>query len=112
MLESLALSYRKTLEELETMTGRKFTRLFLLDGSPPQLLYHFIANALQIPLVMVPADAAAIGNVIVQALALGHIESQDQAREIVRQSFKMETITPHAAVWNAAYDRLAELAPS
>ena len=112
VLESLALSYRKSLEETEQLTGRKFTRLFLLNGSSSNLLYHFIANALQIPLVIAPAETTAIGNVIGQALALGHIESLDQARQIVQQSFKMETITPHAAVWNAAYDRLADLVPS
>ena len=112
VLESLALQYRKTLQELEVLTGRKFTRLFLLNGSSSNLLFHFIANALQIPLVIAPADTTAIGNVIVQALALGHIDSLDNARELVRQSFKTETITPHAAVWNAAYDRLAELAPA
>ena len=67
---------------------------------------------MQSPLVIAPADTTAIGNVIVQALALGHIDSLDNARELVRQSFKTETITPHAAVWNAAYDRLAELAPA
>lgn len=112
VMESIALSYRKTLEELENLTGRKFSRLFLLGGSSNNLLYHFVANALQIPLVTAPAESTAIGNVIVQALALGHIESLEYAREIARQSFKMETITPHAAVWNAAYDRLAELVPS
>jgi len=112
VLESLALSYRKTLEETERLTGRKFTRLFLLGESSGNLLYHFIANALQIPLVIAPAEATAIGNVIVQALALGHIESLELARQIAQQSYKLETITPHAAVWNAAYDRLAELVPS
>ena len=52
---------------------------------------------------------SAIGNVIVQSLALGHIKSLAQAREIVRQSFKTESIVPHAAVWDAAYNRLAEI---
>jgi rhamnulokinase len=112
VLESIALSYRKTLEELEGLTGRKYTRLSVLGGSPNNLLYHFIANALQLPIVLAPPDSTAIGNVLVQALALGHIESLDRARDIVQQCFKAETITPHAAVWNAAYDRLAELAPS
>ena len=111
-LESLALQYRKTFQEMEHLTGREFTRLYLLGGSTNNLLYTFTANALQIPVVLVPAESAAIGNVIVQALALGHIKSLDQAREIVENSFKTETITPHAAVWNAAYDRLAELVPS
>jgi rhamnulokinase len=109
VLESLALQYRKTLEEIEGLTGRRFTRLFLLNGSGSPLLCHFIANALQLPVALAPADATAIGNVIVQALALGHLESLDQARDLVRTSFRMETITPRAAVWNAAYDRLAEL---
>jgi rhamnulokinase len=112
VLESLALQYRKTLQEMEKLTGREFTRLHLLGGSTNNLLYNFTANALQIPVVIAPAEITAIGNVIVQALALGHIKSLDQAREIVQQSFKVETITPHAAVWNAAYDRLAELVPS
>jgi rhamnulokinase len=112
VLESLALLYRKTLQEMESLTGRRFTRLFLLGGSSNNLLYHFIANALQIPVVIAPPDATAIGNVLVQALALGHIDSLNHAREMARHAFKMETITPHAAVWNAAYDRLSELVPS
>lgn len=112
VLESLALSYRKTLEELEQLTGRKITRLLLLGELPNDLLYHFIANALQIPLVIAPTNATAVGNVIVQSLALGHIETLEQARDLAWQSFKMETMTPHAAVWNAAYGRLVELVPS
>lgn len=112
VLESLALLYRKTLQEMEQLTGREFSRLYLLGATNNSLLYHFTANALQIPVVLAPAESTAIGNVIVQALALGHIKSLEAARELVRSSYKMETIIPHAAVWNAAYDRLAELAPS
>jgi rhamnulokinase len=112
VLESLALLYRKTLLEMEQLTGREFSRLYLFGGAPNSLLYHFTANALQIPVVIAPPDAVAIGNTVVQALALGHLKSLDAARELLRASFKTETITPHAAVWNAAYDRLAELTPS
>lgn len=112
VLESMALLYRKTLRQMETLTGRRFTRLFLLNGSSHNLLHHFIANALQIPLVVASPDTTGIGNVIVQSLALGHIGSLDEARELVRQSFKTETITPYAAVWNSAYDKLEELVPS
>jgi hypothetical protein len=48
----------------------------------------------------------------VQSLAMGHIKSLNEAREIVRNSFKMETITPHAAAWDAAYNRLVGMAPT
>jgi rhamnulokinase len=112
VLESLALLYRKTLQEMESLTGRRFSRLYLFGGSATHMLYHFTANALEIPVVIAPPDASAIGNVLVQALARGHIESIDEAREIVRNSFKMETITPRPTVWTEAYDRMVELAPA
>ncbi len=112
VLESLALQYRKTLREIEQLTGRQTSRVFLLNASGHALLNHFIANALRLPLVIAPADLASIGNVIVQALALGHLKSLEQAREIVRNSFKTETLIPYAAAWDAAYERLAQLCPA
>jgi len=112
ILESLALLYRKTLREMEELTGQGIDRLYVLGGSANNLLNHFTANAVQIPVVVATADAAAIGNVIVQALALGHIKSLDEARQIVRNSFKMETIIPHASAWEVAYGRLIQLLPA
>jgi rhamnulokinase len=109
VLESLALLYRRTLAEIEFITGRQFSRFFLLESNGNNLMNHFIANALQLPVTIVPADMTAIGNVVVQSLALGHIDSLAEAREIVRHSFKMETIVPHATAWDAAYDRLERL---
>jgi rhamnulokinase len=112
VLESLALQYRKTLQELETLTGRQITRLYLVGGPANALLNHFIANALRRPLIVCPPDAAAIGNVLVQALALGHLESLEQAREVVRRSFKTETLIPYATAWDASFDRLSQLCPA
>lgn len=109
VLESLALQYRKTLQELEILVGRKIERLYLLGGSTNALLNHFTANALQRPLVVCPADSAAIGNVVVQALALSHFTCLGEARDAVRKSFKTETLVPYATAWNSAYDRLTRL---
>ena len=109
VLESLALFYRQALQEIEDTTGRQIARLFLLGGTADFLFNHFIANAVRRPLVLVPPDAAAIGNIVVQALALGHLQSLDQAREIVRQSCKTETLLPYATAWDAAFNRLKGL---
>jgi sugar (pentulose or hexulose) kinase len=110
LLESLALQYRKTLQEIELFSGRRFTRLYLLDEAKNTLLNHFIATALEIPMVIAPADATPIGNVIVQAMTLGHIQSLQEAREIVRKSFKTETITTHTSAWDAAFGRFVQFA--
>jgi rhamnulokinase len=113
VLESLALLYRRTLREIETVTGRNIERLHIVGGGTKNtLLNHFTANALQIPVVIGPTEAASAGNVLVQAIALGHVPSLEQARKIVRDSFNMEIIQPHAAAWGAAFDRLEKLSLS
>ena len=107
VFESLALLYRKTLREIEQVTGRKIERLYIVGGGTKNsLLNHFTANALQVPVVLGPAEATSIGNVLVQALALGHLNSLEDARKAVRDSFTSETIQPFAAAWNSAYERL------
>jgi sugar (pentulose or hexulose) kinase len=107
ILESLALLYRKTLEEMESLTGRKITRLYVLDGQENSLLNHFTANALQVPVVVVAPGSGAAGNLMVQALALGHVKAREEAREILRNSIKTKTLAPHANNWTEAFVRLS-----
>jgi rhamnulokinase len=110
VLESLALLYRKTLKQIEQATGRKIERVHMVGGGTKNsLLNHFTANALQLPVVIGPAEATSVGNVLVQAMALGHVKSLPDARQIVRDSFKLETIQPHAAAWSSAFQRLEKL---
>jgi rhamnulokinase len=109
ILESLALMYRKSLQELELLTGGRFARLYILGKTDHPLLNHFTANAMRIPSVVAGEDSAAIGSITLQALNLGHIESPEKAHELIRTSFKNETIVPYANAWDAAYDRLMAL---
>jgi rhamnulokinase len=110
-LESLALLYRRTLRQLEQLLGRKFERLHVVGGgSRNALLNQLTANALQIPVVAGPAEATALGNVAVQALALGHLPSLGIARNVIRASFEPVTYQPESAPeWEeqfARFDRL------
>jgi len=109
VLESLALSYRKTLREMEAFTASKISRLYILPGASNLMLNHFTANALGIPAVFASQNSAAIGNVMVQALTLGHIQTLEEAREIIRRSVKLEGIVPHPGSWDPAYERFLAL---
>jgi rhamnulokinase len=111
ILESLALFYRMKVREMESITGNTIQRLFILGNSSNVLLNHFTASALEVPIVVAPSDATAIGNVVVQALALKHISSLERAREIVRTSFKTEVIVPRPTAWNVAYETFLKLCP-
>lgn len=109
--ESLALSYRATLRRLERLTGKKIQKLHIVGaGSRNRTLNQFAANALKIPVITGPAECTALGNILVQAIALGHLPSLATAREVVRNSFELETVTPQdISQWDAAAVRFEKL---
>ena len=95
ILESLALLYRKTLQELEALTGTKIGRLHIVGGgSKNHFLNQLTANALQVPVLCGPAEATAAGNILVQALADGEIASLQDGRDLMRLSMPPEIFEP------------------
>ena len=113
-LESLALRYRQTVEELEALTGQPVTRLHLVGGgSQNTLLNQFTANALQRQVVTGPVEGTAIGNLLCQALGAGALGSLAEARAVVRASFPLETYAGRdKPAWDAAYARFRGLTPA
>src|ERR1700730_2583514 len=111
IFESLALLYRVTSEELEQLTGRTIRRLHIVGGgSQSGLLNQFAASATGRQVVAGPAEATAIGNVLLQAIALGHLGSLAVVRQAVRDSFALQPCEPIAPeAWGAAYQRFIEL---
>ena len=110
-LESLALQYRKTLRELERLTGERIEQLHIVGGgSQNRQLNQFAANATGIPTIVGPVEATALGNVVVQAIASGELPSLGAARALIEKSFKLETFEPQDRdVWNSAAERYANL---
>ena len=109
--ESLALFYRATIRRLERLIGKKIEKLHIVGGgSKDTTLNQFAANALKIPVVAGPTECTATGNILVQAIALGHLPSLAAAREVVRNSFEMKNFMPQdAAQWDAAAARFEKL---
>lgn len=110
-LESLALFYRVTLRQLEVIIGKKIETLNIVGGgSQNTLLNQFAANALQIPVIAGPTECTALGNILIQAIALGHLPSLGAAREVVRNSFAVKTLKPATAEeWEAAFKRFQKI---
>jgi rhamnulokinase len=112
ILESLALKYRWTLEELRRLSGKSISRIHIIGGgSRNETLCQFAAEATNLPVLSGPAEATAVGNIMVQALAMGQVGSIDEIREIVRVSFDVRAFRPSgAAEWDRAYARFREIA--
>jgi rhamnulokinase len=109
VLESLALHYRKVFYETEVLTGGRFGRVFLFGAEQNNLLNHFVVDALHVPAIVASPDSAAIGNVLVQALTLGHLTSSEEAQQVLRNSFKMQAIIPHHSNWQQASQKLQQI---
>jgi len=106
------LRYREVLREIVTITGQEPKCLHIVGGgSKNQLLNQLTANAAQVPVLAGPSEATAVGNILVQAIALGHLGSLTDLRRVVRQSFPVTLCQPEDALtWMEAYDRFQKLA--
>lgn len=104
ILESLAMKYRLTLCELETLTGKRIPVLHVVGGgSRNGLLNRFTADALNRPVMAGPAEATALGNLAGQLMALGEVATITQARALIRHSMEPETVLPrHPDAWEEA----------
>ena len=111
VLESLALLYAQRLKEAEELTGQLINRLHIVGGgSRNALLNQFTANACGVEVIAGPTEATAIGNVLVQAIALGDLPDLAAARQVVRQSMDVECFYPtDSAAWDTAKTRFEKL---
>ncbi len=73
-LESLALKSRSLIESLETLAGHQLDTIRIVGGgSQNRLLNQFIADACGRTVVTGPVEATALGNIMMQAIAAGHL---------------------------------------
>ncbi|WP_256757081.1 rhamnulokinase family protein [Cohnella sp. WQ 127256] len=106
ILESLALRYRQALEQAEKLTDTRYGGLHMVGGGiQNQLLCQFTANALGKPVWAGPIEASAIGNMLMQLVALGECKDLREARKLVADSFPIDVYEPSIdANWSTAYE--------
>ena len=110
-LEGIALKYRCVLEQLETILGYRLDPIHIIGGGTKNILLNqFTADATGRTVVTGPVEATAIGNIIVQATALGQFTSIQDARKTVQHSFPQQVYEPKTrAGWDDAYGKLNEV---
>jgi rhamnulokinase len=87
VLLSLACKYRLVLERLERTTGRQVEVVHVIGGGARNaLLCGLTAEVLGRPLLAGPVEATALGNVLVQARAVGELDSFEQIRAVAAAS--------------------------
>lgn len=109
--ESLALKYRFALGQLEAATGRRFAALHVLGGGAKDgLLCRMTADATGLRTAAGPVEATALGNILIQLVALGMLPSIDAGRRLIAKTERVTEYLPgDTAAWDAAHVRYEDL---
>lgn len=109
VLESLALAHRRTLRRAAALAGRELTGIHLVGGgSRNELLCQWTADATGLPVTAGPAEATALGNVLLQARAHGLVGGLADMRRLVARTQELRHYSPRGDLgsWDRAADRL------
>ena len=91
---SLALSYKESLTDLENITETKYETLNIIGGgSRNTLLNELTAKHTGKRIITGPTECTAIGNVMMQMISSGEISDINEGREIVRKSFNISELS-------------------
>ncbi|WP_117212044.1 rhamnulokinase [Allorhizocola rhizosphaerae] len=110
ILDSLALAHQSTLADAQRLSGREVDVVHMVGGGARNdLLCQATADACGLPVLAGPAEATALGNILVQARALGAIDGGlDQMRSLIRATHPLRRFEPQGstAPWREAAARL------
>ena len=109
--ESLSLNYRSVLDSLRALTGRNLNVIRIVGGGGLNaMLCQMTADACGCEVVSGPVEASTLGNVIMQAIATGHLADVREGRAAIAKSVECSSFTPHRDHrWDEAYARFRAL---
>jgi len=105
--DSLALKYRYTLEQIRDVSDQPIEVIHIIGGGANNhFLNQLTADATGLQVIAGPTEATAIGNILIQAKALGYVGSVNEIREIIANSFGLVKFVPSADLdWDEAYNQ-------
>ncbi len=109
LLDSLALRYARVVGDLGAAVGYPVEGIHVVGGGANhRLLCQLTADATGLPVRAGPVEAALVGNLVVQAIALGELSSVSEARELIARSFPFTVYEPRSD-WSEARTRFDAL---
>jgi rhamnulokinase len=111
IIDSLASRYASVIADLERLTGEQVPGIHIVGGgSLNALLNQATADATERPVLAGPVEAAALGNLCVQAMASGEVSSIDEGRRLLAAADPPRRFEPRTTpAWRAARHRYGEI---
>ncbi|HZL10578.1 MAG TPA: rhamnulokinase family protein [Prolixibacteraceae bacterium] len=109
--DSLALKYRFTLEQIHDVTDQPIEVIHIIGGGANNhFLNQLTSDSTGLRVIAGPIEATAIGNILIQAKALGYVGSLTEIRQIVADSFDLVQFVPSSELdWEDAYNRYLKI---
>ena len=109
--ESLAFRYRYTIEGMEEVNNKKYNTIHIVGGGiKDKMICKCTANATKRVVEAGPVEATSLGNVLVQAMAMGAIKDIEEGRKVIKNSFDVARYEPEDSdKWDAAYLKWKEI---
>lgn len=97
VLESLAMKYKQSIDLLEKVSHKKITSLHIVGGGSQNLLLNQLTSDYTgLPVMAGPAEATAMGNIVMQAVAAKQIPNMEVAAQWVSNSIRVARYQPRA----------------
>jgi rhamnulokinase len=111
VLDSLALRYASVIRSIEELTGRVVPGIHIVGGGcRNDFLNQATADAAGRPVLAGPAEATAIGNLLLQAISVGRLPSLAEARRLVTKAVRLRRFEPRErSAWREAAERYREI---
>jgi rhamnulokinase len=95
ILQSLALTYRRTIDLCEQLTNEPVEEVHMIGGgSLNSLLRQLTADACGRPLRYGPVEATSLGSLAAQAVAVGNLSDEADAQTVLQRSSDAGLLTP------------------
>jgi rhamnulokinase len=114
ILEGLAFKFRTVIGQIEELHVAKPETIYITgEGTKNELLCQFTADCCGIPVITSSDEGTIVGNILVQAMALGIVKNVAEIREITGRSFHTKTYEPsNTCMWEEAFKKYLQIASS
>jgi rhamnulokinase len=105
IFESLAMKYKYVIDRLNEFAPNSIKRLHIIGGGANNsMLNQFASNSTGLEVIAGPAEATSIGNIILQAIAVGELKDLADARRVIKNSIEVKSYYPsNVEAWQNAY---------
>ena len=106
--QSLVIAYTLSIRQLEDITNKNIEVIYIVGGgSNNRLICQWTADSLGIPVVSVPLETTATGNILLQLTASGEVRNIGEAKDILAGSIKSKTYEPgDRSIWDIKLEKL------